>query len=40
MKIPRIISYLFFCALSNTNAQESINELLAAGVADAGRFAA
>lgn len=39
MKIPRIISYLFFCALTTTNAQESINELLAAGVADTQRFA-
>ena len=39
MRSFKVIYLLFFCVLSTSNAQENINELLAAGVADTQRFA-
>lgn len=39
MKPPKLLCLMFFCIFSVSNAQENINELLAAGVADTQRFA-
>ncbi len=39
MRIPQLIFLLLLCVMSNSNAQQNINELLAAGVADTQRFA-
>lgn len=39
MRSFKVIYLLFFCVLSTSNAQDNINELLAAGVADTQRFA-
>ena len=39
MRSFKVIYLLFFCVFSTSNAQENINELLAAGVADTQRFA-
>ncbi len=39
MRIPQLIISLLLCVMSRSNAQQNINELLAAGVADTQRFA-
>ena len=39
MRIPQLIISLLLCVMSISNAQQNINELLAAGVADTQRFA-
>lgn len=39
MRIPQLIISLLFCVITTSNAQENINELLAAGVADTQRYA-
>ena len=39
MRTPKLVILLLLCVMSTSNAQENINELLAAGVADTQRYA-